>query len=69
MNIRDHCFPLGSLPFSEVATDHHILTSANEVTLNPIYSVGGKLGVDKRKGSQHVYRGCTFIYYCPYPLK
>lgn len=43
-------FPLGHCsdhyrPFPEVATER-LLISANDVTINPIYSVGGRLGID-----------------------
>ena len=51
-----------SWPFLEVSTDH--VTSANDIPHHHRFSRG-----DDRKGSQRVYRDCTFIYYCPYPLK
>lgn len=35
-------------PFPEVATDQ-LLTGANDVTLNAVSIVAGKLGIDNRK--------------------
>lgn len=47
MNSWDHHFPPWATTYLSQTWLLTIFSSANDVTLNPIYSVGGKLGVDK----------------------